>query len=171
MSGLQYPNNIIDQTFTILANILLNNIPTNNNSKNSFKHYRRGIITQSAGNYAEALNNYFEALCFEIDSFDRSYIFYNVRLIHILNDRFNRAIEYYFAFLDRNPTLIQSLNNVAVIYFNYGEKALDKDHFIISKLLFSRAIEYWKETIRLAPINYIFVQNWLKNRTNNLINK
>ena len=74
----------------------------------------------------------------------------------------NRAIEYYFAFLGRNPTLIQSLNNVAVIYFYYGEKALDKYQVIISKLLFSRAIEYWKETIQLAPINYIFVQNWLK---------
>ena len=58
MSGLQCTNNIIDQTFTILANILLNNIPTDNNSKNSFKYYRRGLNTQSEGKYSEALHNF-----------------------------------------------------------------------------------------------------------------
>ena len=31
----------------------------------------------------------------------------------------------------------------------------------ISKILFDKAADYWKEAIRLAPTNYISAQNWL----------
>ena len=79
-------------------------------------YYRNGLTIHSYGNYSTALKSYFKSLCFEIDTFDRSYILYNIRLIHTQNGRPNRSIEYYFAFLDRNPILIQSLNNVAIIY-------------------------------------------------------
>ena len=30
-----------------------------------------------------------------------------------------------------------------------------------AELLFSKAGTYWKEAIRLAPMNYIEAQNWL----------
>ena len=36
---------------------------------------------QSEGNYAEALQNYYEAMRLEIDPYDRSYILYNIGLI------------------------------------------------------------------------------------------
>lgn len=41
-------------------------------------------------------------------------------------------------------------------------QALEKERFEISKILFDKAGDYWKEAIRLAPTNYIEAQNWLK---------
>jgi len=40
------------------------------------------MLAQSEGNYAEALQNYYEAMRLEIGSYDRSYILYNIGLIH-----------------------------------------------------------------------------------------
>ncbi|KAG5383792.1 hypothetical protein IGI04_035273 [Brassica rapa subsp. trilocularis] len=40
------------------------------------------MSAQSEGNYAEALQNYYEAMRLEIDPYDRSYILYNIGLIH-----------------------------------------------------------------------------------------
>ena len=39
---------------------------------------------------------------------------------------------------------------------------LSKTYSEISKILFDKADDYWKEAIRLAPTNYIEAQNWLK---------
>ena len=97
----------------------------------------------------------------ETDRFDRRYILYNIRLIHILNTRLNRAIEYYFALLERNPKLLQSLNNVAVIYHFQKEQALYNYQTRLAKIFFRRASEYWKIAIQIAPVNYIIAQNWL----------
>ena len=38
------------------------------------------MLAQSEGNYAEALQNYYEAMRLEIDAYDRSYILYNICL-------------------------------------------------------------------------------------------
>ena len=43
------------------------------------------MLAQSEGNYAEALQNYYEATRPEIDPYDRSYILYNIGLIHTSN--------------------------------------------------------------------------------------
>ena len=129
--------------------------------KNAFIYYRDGLRAQSEGEYAEALNNYCEAFRLETDPFDRSYILYNIGLIHIANGQHERSIEYYFAALDRNPTLTQALNNVAILYHFRGKQALEKGYPKVAKLLFFRAKKYWQEAIRLAPTNYIEAQNWL----------
>lgn len=73
------------------------------------------MSAQYEGNYAEALQNYYEAMRLEIDPYDRSYILYNVGLIHTSNGEHTKALEYYFRALERNPFLPQALNNMAVI--------------------------------------------------------
>jgi tetratricopeptide (TPR) repeat protein len=161
MPRSQRNDNFIDKTFTIIADILLKRIPTPYNDKEAFAYYRDGLIAQSEGEYAEALRNYYKALRLETDPFDRRYIFYNIGLIHTANGQNRRALEYYFAALNRNPTLAQALNNVAVLYYSRGEKALEIGKIDLAPLLFSRAAEYWEEAIRLAPTNYIEAQNWL----------
>lgn len=105
----------------------------------------------------------------ETDPFDRSYILYNIRLIHTSNGRYCRALKYYFAALDRNPTLVGALNNVAILYHSRGEEALKNNKPNVAVLLFSRRAEYWKEAIRLAPSNYIEAQNWIN--TGNLFRR
>lgn len=73
------------------------------------------MSAQSEGNYAEALKNYYEAMRLEIDPYDRSYILYNIGLIHTSNGEHTKALEYYFRALERNPFLPQAFNNMAVI--------------------------------------------------------
>ena len=162
MSRSPRNDNFIDKTFTIMANLILKGIPAPNTAKVAFAYYRDGLTAQSEGEYAEALKNYFRALRFETDPFNRSYIFYNIRLIHTSNGRYCQALEYYFAALDRNPTLVQALNNVAILYHFQGEDALKNNKPEVASLLFSRGAEYWKEAIRLAPSNYIEAQNWIR---------
>jgi tetratricopeptide (TPR) repeat protein len=168
MPRFQRNDNFIDKTFTIIADIILKVIPTPKTVKEAFSYYRDGLSAQSDGNYAEALRNYYEALRLETDSLDRSYVLYNIGLIHIANGQNRRALEYYFAALDRNPTLTQALNNVAILYHARREQALENGIIEIAQRLFFRAAEYWKEAIRLSPTNYIEAQNWLLTKNQNL---
>uniref|UniRef100_A0A452XCG6 Uncharacterized protein n=2 Tax=Aegilops tauschii subsp. strangulata TaxID=200361 RepID=A0A452XCG6_AEGTS len=72
----------------------------------------RGEGQPGSGNYAEALQNYYEATRLEIDPYDRSYILYNIGLIHTSNGEHTKALEYYFRALERNPFLPQAFNNI-----------------------------------------------------------
>jgi tetratricopeptide (TPR) repeat protein len=73
------------------------------------------MSAQSEGEYAEALQNYYQAMRLEIDPYDRSYILYNIALIHTSNGEHAKALEYYYQAIDRNPALPQAFNNMAVI--------------------------------------------------------
>ena len=73
------------------------------------------MSAQSEGEYAEALQNYYQAMRLEIDPYDRSYILYNIGLIHTSNGEHAKALEYYFQAIERNPSLPQAFNNMAVI--------------------------------------------------------
>jgi tetratricopeptide (TPR) repeat protein len=162
MSRTQKNDNFIDKSFTVMADILLKIMPTNKKSKEAFAYYRDGMSAQSDGEYAEALDNYKEALSLEEDPNDRSYILYNIGLIHTSNGEHEKALEFYKEALDLNPRMPQALNNIAVIYHYQGEKEKDSGNDEVAEDLFDQAAEYWKEAIRLAPNNYIEVQNWLK---------
>ena len=81
----QKNDNFIDKTFTVLADILLKVLPTTQEEKTAFSYYRSGMSAQSNGSYAEALENYYEALKLEEDPSDRSYILYNIGLIYSNN--------------------------------------------------------------------------------------
>ena len=162
MPRSQRNDNFIDKTFTVIADILLKVLPTTRNEKEAFIYYRDGMSAQAEGEYAEALQNYYQAMRLEVDPYDRSYIFYNIGLIHTSNGEHTKALEYYYQALDRNPALPQALNNIAVIYHYRGEQALESGNIPDSETLFGKAAEYWKEAIRLAPLNYSEAQNWLQ---------
>ena len=74
--------NFIDKTFTVIADILLKVLPASKQEKQAFSYYRAGMAAQSRGRYAEALQNYYEALQVEEDPYDRSYTLYNIGLIY-----------------------------------------------------------------------------------------
>ena len=162
MPRSQRNDNFIDKTFTIVADILLKILPTTRREKQAFTFYRDGMSAQSDGEYAEALQNYYAAMRLEMDAYDRSYILYNIGLIHASNGDHGRALEYYYQSLERNPSLTQALNNIAVIYHYRGEQAIEMQQIEIGKILFDKASDYWKEAIRISPTNYIEAQNWLK---------
>ena len=155
-------DNFIDKTFTVLADIVLKVLPTSREEKKAFCYYRDGMSAQSEGEYAEALENYYEALKLEEDPYDRSYILYNIGLIYASNGQHIKALEYYHQALELNNQLPQALNNIAVIYHYQGLKAANQSKFDISRSLFDKAGNYWAQAIRLAPNNYIEAQNWLK---------
>merc|ERR1711972_593494 len=100
-------DNFIDKTFTVLADILIKVLPATKNEKKAFSYYRCGMIAQSNGDYAEALENYYEALKLEEDPYDRSYILYNIGLIYANNGEYLKAIEYYNQALELNSCLPQ----------------------------------------------------------------
>ena len=154
--------NFIDKTFTVMADILLKVLPASKQEKQAFSYYRAGMAAQSNGKYAEALENYYEALQVEEDPYDRSYTLYNIGLIYGNIGNNSQALEYYHQALELNSNLPQALNNIAVIYHYRGEQALESGNIPDSETLFGKAAEYWKEAIRLAPLNYSEAQNWLQ---------
>lgn len=145
-----------------MADIILKILPTSRQSKEAFAYYRDGMSAQADGEYAEALENYYEALKLEPDDNDRSYILYNIALIHASNGEHDLALENYQKAIDLNPRMPQALNNIAVIYHYKGDKAKAAGNEEESESMYDKAAEYWKQAIRLAPNNYIEAQNWLK---------
>ena len=162
MPRSQRNDNFIDKSFTVMADIILKILPANKKAKEAFVYYRDGMSAQADGEYAEALDNYLEALKLEEDPYDRSYILYNMGLIYASNGDHQAALDYYNQAIDLNPRLPQAMNNIAVIYHYQGEKAKEAGESEAAEALFDRAAEYWKEAIRMAPNNYIEAQNWLK---------
>lgn len=162
MGRSQRNDNFIDKTFTIMADIILKVFPASKEEKQAFFYYRDGMSAQSEGEYAEALENYYEALQLEEDPYDRSFVLYNIGLIYSSNGEYLKALEYYHQALDLNQNLPQALNNIAVIYHYQGVKASEKQNIDVAKLLFNKAGEYWKQAINLAPNSYSEAQNWLR---------
>lgn len=163
MPRTQRNDNFVDKSFTVMADLILKIMPTNKKAKEAFAYYRDGMSAQADGEYAEALENYYEALKLEEDVYDRSYILYNIGLIHTSNGEHQKALEYYEQALDCNPCLPQALNNIAVIYHYKGEQAKQAYDNDTAEQLFDQAADYWKRAIQFDPNNYLEAQNWLKN--------
>lgn len=162
MPRIQRNDNFIDKSFTVMADLILKILPANKKAKEAFAYYRDGMSAQADGEYAEALNNYYQALELEEDPFDRSYILYNMGLIHTSNGEHDRALGYYEQALESNPNLPQALNNMAVIYHYQGERAKEAADVDTADKLFNQAAEYWIRAIQIDPNNYLEAQNWLK---------
>ena len=62
MPRSQKNDNFIDKTFTVIADVLINILPTSNREKQAFTYYRDGMSAQAEGEYAEALQCYYQAL-------------------------------------------------------------------------------------------------------------
>lgn len=173
MGRVQKNDNFIDKTFTIVADILLKVFPASKQEKQAFSYYRDGMSAQSEGEYAEALENYYEALQIEEDPYDRSYILYNVGIIYSNNGKYLKALEYYHQALELNSALPQALNNIAVIYHSSGLNTLtminediddiqQAEYRALATEFFDKAGEYWRQALKLAPDNYPGARNWLK---------
>ena len=162
MPRTQKNDNFIDKSFTVMADILLKILPANKKAKEAFVYYRDGMSAQADGEYAEALDNYQEALLLEDDIIDRGYILYNMGLIHASNGEHEKAIDLYHQALDCNPRLTQAMNNIAVVYHYQGERAKEQGDEDAGEALLDKAADYWVRAIRMAPNNYIEAQNWLK---------
>jgi tetratricopeptide (TPR) repeat protein len=162
MPRTQRNDNFIDKTFTIIADLILQFLPTNQKAKEAFAYYRDGMSAQADGEYAEAMDNYKVALELEDDPVDRSYILYNIGLIHTSNGEHEQALECYNNALELNPQMPQALNNIAVIYHYKGDQLKSAGNNAEAESWFDKAADYWTQAIRLAPNNYIEAQNWLK---------
>ena len=165
--------NFIDKTFTVMADILLKFLPASKQEKQAFSYYRAGMAAQSNGKYAEALENYYEALQVEEDPYDRSYTLYNIGLIYGNIGNNSQALEYYHQALELNSNLPQALNNIAVIYHSSGLNTLtmvneeiddiqQAEYRALATEFFDKAGEYWRQALKLAPDNYPGARNWLK---------
>ena len=84
--------NFIDKTFTVIADILLKVLPASKQEKQAFSYYRAGMAAQEKGRYAEALQNYYEALQVDEDPYDRSYTLYNIGLIYGNTGKYTQAL-------------------------------------------------------------------------------
>nr|YP_010444811.1 conserved hypothetical chloroplast protein Ycf3 [Schizaea dichotoma]UTJ90296.1 conserved hypothetical chloroplast protein Ycf3 [Schizaea dichotoma] len=160
MPRFQRNDNFIDKTFTVSADTSLQILPASEGEREAFTHYRDGMSAQSEGEYAEALWNHYKAMRLETDPYDRSYILYNIGLIHTSNGKHAKASEYHFQALERNPFPPQAPNNMAVICHYRGEQATQQEDPAASEAWFDRAAEYWKRAIALPPNSYIEAQNW-----------
>lgn len=162
MPRTQKNDNFIDKSFTVMADMILKMLPAKQQAKEAFAYYRDGMSAQADGEYAEALENYQEALTLEEDPYDKSYILYNMGLIEASNGEHQKALSLYEEAIELNPRLIQALNNTAVIYHYQGEQAEAAGNKSEADSLYDEAARYWMEAIRIAPNNYIEAQNWLK---------
>jgi tetratricopeptide (TPR) repeat protein len=163
MPRTQKNDNFIDKSFTVMADIILKVFPASRKEKEAFAYYRDGMSAQADGEYAEALDNYYEALRLEEDTTDKSYILYNIGLIKASNGEHDEALELYHQALENNPRMPQALNNIAVIFHYKGEQAKESGAEEDGETFFDKAAEYWTRAVRLAPNNYIEAQNWMKN--------
>ena len=165
--------NFIDKTFTVIADLLLKVLPASKQEKQAFSYYRAGMYAQSEGRYAEALENYYEALQVEEDPYDRSYTLYNIGLIYGNTGTNSQALQYYHQALELNSNLPQALNNIAVIYHSSGLNTLTlineniddiqrAEYRALATEFFDKAGQYWRQALKLAPDNYPGARNWLK---------
>ena len=162
MPRTQKNDNFIDKSFTVMADMILKLLPAKQQAKEAFAYYRDGMSAQADGEYAEAMDNYREALTLEEDPYDKGYILYNMGLIHASNGEHDEALSLYKEALELNPRMIQALNNTAVIYHYRGEKAESAGDNSEANNLYDEAARYWLEAVRMAPNNYLEAQNWLK---------
>ena len=157
--------NFIDKTFTVIADILLKVLPASKKEKEAFSAYRVGMSLQSKGRYNEAIMYYYLALELEEDPYDRSYILYNLGLINQNIGKYSYALDFYYLALLCNPGLSQVWYNMGIVFHSQAVKALalDRDNGTeVSKKLYDKAAEYWKEALRLAPDNYPAARTWLR---------
>jgi len=163
--------NFIDRVFTVISDLMLKILPASKQEKQAFAYYKAGMAAQAEGDYAEALENYYESLYLDEDQYDRSYTLYNIGLIYAKNENYPRALEYYHQAISLNSNLPQALNNIAAIYHRQGLLALEMaskdyteeyEYIELAKGLFDKAAEYWYQALKLAPDNYPRARNWLR---------
>lgn len=157
-------SNLIDRTFTVLTNLLINTLPVTKREREAYFYYRAGFLAQKFGDYISALENYCEALKLEEDIIDRSFIFYNIALIFTNIGNIKKAIQYYVEKLDLNPEMPQANNNLGIIYHFMAKNAIKRSdwkessrYLVLVKYHFNR-ITYYQNS---RGYGYDKIYNWI----------
>jgi tetratricopeptide (TPR) repeat protein len=149
----QRNDNFIDKSFTVMADLIVKLLPIDPKAKEAYVYYRDGLSAQNDGDYAEALENYEEALKLEENSIDRGEILKNMAIIFMSNGEEDKALDYYRQSLDANGNSPSCLKNMGLIYEKWGRLA---DRW------FDEAAVHWTKAVRLYPGGYLDIENWLK---------
>ncbi|MCB4408069.1 photosystem I assembly protein Ycf3 [Synechococcus sp. MU1642] len=155
-------DNFIDKSFTVMADLIVKLLPINARSKEAYVYYRDGLSAQNDGDYAEALENYEEALKLEENSTDRSETLKNMAIIYMSNGEEDRAIETYRKALEANPNQPSCLKNMGLIYEKRGRIAEEGGEQDTADRWFDKAADVWTQAVRLNPGGYLDIENWLK---------
>ena len=162
MPRSQRNDNFIDKSFTVMADLILKVLPTNQKAKEAFAYYRDGMSAQGDGEYAEALENYEESLKLEENPIDRGETLKNMAIIYMSNGEEVRAIETYQQALDENPKQPSCLKNMGLIYEKRGRIAQEEGRRDEADVWLDKAAEAWTQAVRLNPGGYLDIENWLK---------
>ena len=148
-------DNFIDKSFTVMADLIVKLLPINARSKEAYVYYRDGLSAQNDGDYAEALENYEEALKLEENPTDRSETLKNMAIIYMSNGEEERAIETYRKALDENPKQPSCLKNMGLIFEKWGRIAEEEGRQDDADRWFDQAAESWTQAVRLNPGGYL----------------
>jgi tetratricopeptide (TPR) repeat protein len=155
-------DNFIDKSFTVMADLIVKLLPINARSKEAYVYYRDGLSAQNDGDYAEALENYDEALKLETDPTDRGETLKNMAIIYMSNGEEERAIDTYQKALDENPKQPSCLKNMGLIFEKWGRIAEESGQQDDADRWFDQAADVWTQAVRLNPGGYLDIENWLK---------
>ena len=155
-------DNFIDKSFTVMADLIVKLLPINARSKEAYVYYRDGLSAQNDGDYAEALENYEEALKLEENSTDRSETLKNMAIIYMSNGEEERAIETYRKALEENPNPPSCRKNRGLIYEKLGCMGAEGGEQDAAARGFDQAADVWTQAVRRNPGGYLDIENWLK---------
>jgi len=158
----QRNDNFIDKSFTVMADLIVKFLPIDAKSKEAYVYYRDGLSAQNDGDYAEALDNYEEALKLEENANDRGEILKNMAIIFMSTGEEEKALDYYRQSLEANPNSPSCLKNMGLIFEKWGRLAAERGDQDEADRWFNEAAEHWNRAVRLYPGGYLEIENWLK---------
>ncbi len=158
----QRNDNFIDKSFTVMADLIVKLLPIDARSKEAYVYYRDGLSAQNDGDYAEALDNYEEALRLEENANDRGEILKNMAIIFMSTGEEEKALEYYSQSLAENPNSPSCLKNMGLIYEKWGRIAAESGDQDSADRWLDMAAESWSKAVKLYPGGYLDIENWLK---------
>ena len=158
----QRNDNFIDKSFTVMADLIVKLLPIDAKAKEAYVYYRDGLSAQNDGDYAEALDNYEEALRLEENANDRGEILKNMAIIFMSTGEEEKALDYYRQSLDANPNSPSCLKNMGLTFEKWGRMAAERGDQDEADRWFDEAAEHWNRAVRLYPGGYLEIENWLK---------
>lgn len=158
----QRNDNFIDKSFTVMADLIVKLMPISSRAKEAYIYYKDGLSAQGDGDYAEALDNYEEALKLEDDPIDRGEIFKNMAIIFMSNGEEEKSLGYYAKSLEENPNSPSCLKNMGLIYEKWGRLAQEEGDQDSADRWLDKAADLWGRAVRLYPGGYLEIENWLK---------
>ncbi|MFN9694034.1 MAG: photosystem I assembly protein Ycf3 [Synechococcaceae cyanobacterium] len=152
----------MDKSFTEKADLNDKLLPNDTNATEADVYYRDGLSSQNDGDYAEALDNYEEALMREENHNDRGEILKNMAIIFMSTGDEEKALDYYRQSLEANPNSPSCLKNMGLIFEKRGRIAAENGDQDAADRWFDQANDHWNRAVKLYPGGYLDIENWLK---------